>query len=138
MPVLASCHGFAASSLRSVLERWSSHHSITMLPPELLHELSHVVAWINGLTLALLPLATGHACTPLHSGRRDCLGRSGAHYLRPIWSSAIKRGKRFMPSRRHQSCLVAWRDNRAEHHHQRLSPCGHCRQFMNELARAKG
>lgn len=130
------------SSLRPVLEQWSSHHSITMLPPELLHELSHVSGLDKReLTLALLPLATCHAYAPLSHFQVGAIawGGSGTCYL----GANMEFSHQALGQTIHaeQSAI-----NHAWLHGEttvlgitiNASPCGHCRQFMNELNSSQG
>ena len=95
----------------------------------------------RALRLALLPLAAACSVAPIskfYVGAIAC-GLSGTWYFGANMEFAGTRPVPLGPRRavRHLQRLAGWRDRDQAEITVNYTPCGHCRQFMNELSTAK-
>lgn len=128
-------------ALRSVLLAWHQQHSLAVLPAELMQRLQQVSGLtLPQLTLALLPLAAAFsyaAISHFHVGA-IVWGGSGDFYL----GANMEFSRQSLSQTIHaEQCAInhAWLHNEISLLGITInaSPCGHCRQFMNETSSAQ-
>ena len=128
-------------ALRSELLTWYLQHSLAVLPAELMQRLQQVSGLtLPQLTLALLPVAAAFsyaAISQFHVGA-IVWGGSGNFYLGANMEFARQSLNQTIHA---EQCAI----NHAWLHYEtellgitiNASPCGHCRQFMNETSSAQ-
>ena len=128
-------------ALRSELLAWHQQHSLAVLPAELMQRLQQVSGLtLPQLTLALLPLAAAFsyaAISHFHVGA-IVWGGSGDFYL----GANMEFSRQSLSQTIHaEQCAInhAWLHNETSLLGITInaSPCGHCRQFMNETSSAQ-
>ena len=128
-------------ALRSELLAWHQHHSLAVLPAELIQRLQQVSGLtLPQLTLTLLPLAAAFsyaAISHFHVGA-IVWGGSGNFYLGANMEFARQSLNQTIHA---EQCAInhAWLHNETSLLGITInaSPCGHCRQFMNETSSAQ-
>ena len=128
-------------ALRSELLTWYLQHSLAVLPAELMQRLQQVSGLtLPQLTLALLPVAAAFsyaAISQFHVGA-IVWGGSGNFYLGANMEFARQSLNQTIHA---EQCAInhAWLHNETSLLGITInaSPCGHCRQFMNETSSAQ-
>lgn len=128
-------------ALRSELLTWYPQHSLAVLPAELMQRLQQVSGLtLPQLTLALLPVAAAFsyaAISQFHVGA-IVWGGSGNFYLGANMEFARQSLNQTIHA---EQCAInhAWLHDETELLGITInaSPCGHCRQFMNETSSAQ-
>ena len=128
-------------ALRSELLTWYLQHSLAVLPAELMQRLQQVSGLtLPQLTLALLPVAAAFsyaAISQFHVGA-IVWGGSGNFYLGANMEFARQSLNQTIHA---EQCAInhAWLHDETELLGITInaSPCGHCRQFMNETSSAQ-
>ena len=128
-------------ALRSELLAWHQQHSLAVLPAELMQRLQQVSGLtLPQLTLALLPVAAAFsyaAISQFHVGA-IVWGGSGNFYLGANMEFARQSLNQTIHA---EQCAInhAWLHDETELLGITInaSPCGHCRQFMNETSSAQ-
>ena len=128
-------------ALRSELLAWHQQHSLAVLPAELMQRLQQVSGLeLPQLTLTLLPLAAAFSYATISHFHVGAIvwGGSGNFYL----GANMEFSRQSLSQTIHaEQCAI----NHAWLHHEtsllgitiNASPCGHCRQFMNETSSAQ-
>lgn len=125
--------------LRAELRNWQQRHTLAILPPEVmlrLHEVSGLSP--QQLTLTLLPVAA-HSLTRVSQKFHVGAIAGGVRSLLspvPTWSLPQSLNQTI----RAEQCAInhAWlRNETGLLMTINASPCGHCRQFMNETTTAQ-
>lgn len=128
-------------ALRAELLAWHQQHSLVVLPTELMQRLQQVSGLtLPQLTLTLLPLAAAFsyaAISQFHVGA-IVWGGSGNFYL----GANMEFSRQSLSQTIHaEQCAInhAWLHNETSLLGITInaSPCGHCRQFMNETSSAQ-
>ncbi|MGL4205101.1 MAG: cytidine deaminase [Aeromonadaceae bacterium] len=141
-PALNAALAQLPGSLVPVLAQWSAQHSLARLPAELLEQLSQAGGMDKQqVALALLPLAASFAYAPLSHFQVGAIawGGSGTCYL----GANLEFPQQALGATIHaeQSAINhAWLYGETHLLGMSInaSPCGHCRQFMNELSSSQG
>ena len=128
-------------AMRSELLTWYPQHSLAVLPAELMQRLQQVSGLtLPQLTLALLPVAAAFsyaAISQFHVGA-IVWGGSGNFYLGANMEFARQSLNQTIHA---EQCAInhAWLHDETELLGITInaSPCGHCRQFMNETSSAQ-
>jgi cytidine deaminase len=129
-------------SMQPLLKSWLAQHSLARLTPEMMQQLMHVSGLdCRGVTLALLPIAAAYsyaAISHFHVGA-IVWGTSGNFYL----GANMEFAKQSLSQTIHaEQCAInhAWLSGETGLLGITInaSPCGHCRQFMNETISAPG
>ena len=128
-------------ALRSELLAWHQQHSLAVLPAELMQRLQQVSGLaLPQLTLTLLPLAAAFSYATISHFHVGAIvwGGSGNFYL----GANMEFSRQSLSQTIHaEQCAI----NHAWLHDEtsllgitiNASPCGHCRQFMNETSSAQ-
>ena len=128
-------------SLRTELQSWQQRHTLALLPPELMQKLQDVSGLsLPQLTLALLPVAAAFSYASVSKFHVGAIawGASGAFYLGANMEFARQSLNQTIHA---EQCAInhAWLHNETGLLGMTInaSPCGHCRQFMNETTSAQ-
>ena len=128
-------------ALRSELLAWHQQHSLAVLPAELMQRLQQVSGLeLPQLTLTLLPLAAAFSYATISHFHVGAIvwGGSGNFYL----GANMEFSRQSLSQTIHaEQCAInhAWLHNETSLLGITInaSPCGHCRQFMNETSSAQ-
>ena len=128
-------------ALRSELLAWHQQHSLAVLPAELMQRLQQVSGLeLPQLTLTLLPLAAAFSYATISHFHVGAIvwGGSGNFYL----GANMEFSRQSLSQTIHaEQCAInhAWLHNEISLLGITInaSPCGHCRQFMNETSSAQ-
>ena len=128
-------------ALRSELLAWHQQHSLAVLPAELMQRLQQVSGLtLQQLTLTLLPLAAAFSYATISHFHVGAIvwGGSGNFYL----GANMEFSRQSLSQTIHaEQCAInhAWLHNETSLLGITInaSPCGHCRQFMNETSSAQ-
>ncbi len=128
-------------ALRSELLAWHQQHSLAVLPAELMQRLQQVSGLeLPQLTLTLLPLAAAFSYATISHFHVGAIvwGGSGNFYL----GANMEFSRQSLSQTIHaEQCAInhAWLHNETSLLGITInaSPCGHCRQFMNETNSAQ-
>ncbi len=127
--------------LRTELRNWQQQHTLAILPPELMGRLQEVSSLSpQQLTLDLLPVAAAFSYASVSKFHVGAIawGKSGAFYLGANMEFARQSLNQTIHA---EQCAInhAWLNNETGLLAMTInaSPCGHCRQFMNETNSAQ-
>ena len=128
-------------ALRSELLAWHQQHSLAVLPAELMQRLQQVSGLeLPQLTLTLLPLAAAFSYATISHFHVGAIvwGGSGNFYL----GANMEFSRQSLSQTIHaEQCAInhAWLHNETSLLGITINatPCGHCRQFMNETSSAQ-